>query len=114
MNWSSQALKFTMGVGILGQTAVLTDALKPLLGNWGTVGLLVVPIALIVMVRPGEVIPAAWVKLVHGSSVVLYLALSLATVTTMAIRGSIPSDAPMGLLSINAGEAIAPNAKNAR
>jgi hypothetical protein len=48
MNWSIHALKLTMGVGILGQTAILTDELKPLLGIWGTVGLLIVPIALVV------------------------------------------------------------------
>jgi hypothetical protein len=97
MNWSNQALKLTMGVGMLGQTAILADALKPLLGNWGTVGLLVVPFAFVVMVKPGEEIPAGWVKFVHGGAVVLYLALSIATVTTMAIRGFIPSDVLMGL-----------------
>ena len=97
MNWSNQTLKFTMGIGILGQTAILADALKPLVGDWGTVAILVVPIALVVMVKPGEEIPTAWVKLVHGSAVGLYLALSVATVATMAIRGFIPSDALMGL-----------------
>ena len=93
MNWSNQALKLTMGVGMLGQTAILTDVLKPLLGIWGTVGLLVVPIALVIMVKPGEEISAGWVKLAHGTAVVLYLALSAGTVATMAIRGFIPSDA---------------------
>jgi hypothetical protein len=85
-----------MGVGMLGQTAILSDALKPLLGIWGTVALLVVPIALVVMVKPGEEIPAGWVKLVHGTAAVLYLALSVGTATTMAIRGFIPSDGLMG------------------
>jgi hypothetical protein len=47
-------------------------------------------------VRPGEVFSIDGVKLVHGTAVLVYLALSVVTVTTMALRGFIPSDALMG------------------
>jgi len=97
MNWSMPALKLTMGVGMLGQTAILSDILEPVLGIWVAIAILVLPVALLILVKPGEAIPAAWVVRAHGAAVGLYLALSVATLVAMAMRGFVASDGLMGL-----------------
>ncbi|MFM1817057.1 MAG: hypothetical protein RLZ98_3752, partial [Pseudomonadota bacterium] len=66
VNWSNAALKMTMGAGSLAAVAVLADPLGPVIGTWGTVGLVVLPFAIVAMVKPGEEIPARYVKALHG------------------------------------------------
>ena len=98
MNWSNQALKLTMGCGALAQTAILVDALKPIISIWGAIALFVAPIAIVAMIKIDDDLPSGLIKAAHALSVAIYSALLIATVTYMAMRGFEPTDTIMGFL----------------
>lgn len=98
MNWSNQGLKLTMGCGALAQTAVLTDLLEPSIGVWGLVALIVMPLAIVAMIKVEDQFPIALITFAHGLSVTLYLALAIAAVIYMAVRGFAPTDVLMVMM----------------
>ena len=92
MNWSNLALKGTMGAGSLCPAAILTDVLKPSIGLWGTIALIIAPFTILVMVKVGEEIPARIVMLLHTLAVAWYAVLMIASIVVMARRGFEPTD----------------------
>lgn len=95
MNWSAAALKMTLGVGCLAQTAILADAFEPATGLWGFIALVMV---LVVMIRLGDDLPARIVKSAHAVAALWYVSLSLAAFFQMVTRGFEKSDILMGVM----------------
>lgn len=95
MNWSGAALKLTIGVGLLAVTAILSDVLAGLVGVYPMIGIIIVPLALLVMIKPGE-LPDTVVKLAHIIAGLWYLALVSSSLYLMVARGFIQSDLLMG------------------
>ncbi len=86
MNWSGGALKATIGAGSLPVVAVLGDVLAQYVGVFGMIAIVLVPLMLLVFVKPGE-LDDKWVKLVHMTSVIWYLALVISSFVFMMLRG---------------------------
>lgn len=95
MNWSNMALKGTIGAGSLGTVAILADPLDPYIGVWGMIALVIVPLTILVFFKNDE-LPAYVVKAAHGFAAGWYIALLVATVGLMAMRGFEPTDVLLG------------------
>lgn len=80
LNWSNTKYKFTLGIGSLGTTAVMAELWKPILPVWAVMGIALLPLAVFVLVHPGE-LPARVVRAAHvfasASYVLSVLALSV-------------------------------------
>jgi len=98
MNWSNISLKMTLGIGSLAQTAIMADPLKPLVGVWGLIAIILIPFALVVMIKIGDDLPPWLIKYAHATSALWYAALTIATLAIMAIRGFERTDILMGLM----------------
>jgi hypothetical protein len=74
MNWSNAALKLTIGVGSMGATAIVSDALVERVALYSMIAIILVPFALLVFFKIGEL--ADWIiKLAHLIAVLWYIAL---------------------------------------
>ncbi len=98
MNWSNISLKMTLGIGCLAQTAILADTLKPAIGIWGLIAVILVPITIVAMIKTGDELPVIFIKFAHAIAAAWYVALSVATISFMAIRGFEATDILMGLM----------------
>lgn len=98
MNWSNASLKMTLGVGCLAHTAILADPTKPYLGIWGLIALILVPVALVAMIKIGDDLPPWLIKYAHAIAALWYTALTIATFAIMADRGFEKTDILMGLM----------------
>ena len=65
MNWSNAALKLTIGVGSIGATAIVSDALVERVGLYSMIAIILVPFALLVFFKIGEL--ADWIESVTRS-----------------------------------------------
>jgi len=89
------ALKGTIGAGSLAVVAVLSDVLERHIGIWGLIVLVLVPFTILVMFRVDE-LPPHVIKFAHGTAVLWYVGLVIATVGCMGLRGFQPSDMLLG------------------
>jgi len=95
MNWSNAALKLTIGVGSMGATAMVSDALVERVGLYSMIAIILVPFALLVFFKIGEL--ADWIiKLAHLIAVFWYCALVSYAVYLMQARGLQTSDSMIG------------------
>ena len=95
MNWSGAALKATIGAGSLPVVAILGDELAAVFGVWGMIAFCLVPVSLLIFVKPGE-IADKYVKGVHLIAAVWYVAMVGATFAFMFNRGIERTDYLMG------------------
>ena len=86
MNWSGAALKGTIGAGSLPVIAILGDELAAVFGVWGMIVFCLVPVSLLIFVKPGE-IADKYVKGVHLFAAFWYVAMIGATLAFMVSRG---------------------------
>jgi len=99
MDWSNLALKGTIGAGTLCVVAVLSDVVEPYIGIWGLIVLVLVPFTILVMFRVDE-LPVHIIKLAHGLAVLWYVAMVLATVIFMGLRGFERTDLLLGFFML--------------
>ncbi len=95
MNWSGQALKLTIGIGSLGVTAILSDVLAEWVGIYMMIAIILVPLTLLVMIKPGE-LAGRYVKAAHLVAGFWYALLVMVSVYVMWERGFVSSDLIMG------------------
>jgi hypothetical protein len=87
IRWST-ATELVFHFGVLGQTAYLADALKPVIGIWPFIALMLVPFVLLLFFRHGEQRDET-VARAHLLAALWYLALC-AGVAALAARGYRP------------------------
>jgi len=95
MNWSGLALKGTIGASSMAVTGILADPLEPVIGLFGLMAVILVPLTILVFFRLGEV-PLRILKIAHGAAALWFIGLVIASVGAMAVHGFLPEHALLG------------------
>jgi hypothetical protein len=87
IQWSTPALKFTLGLGVLCTAGLLAELTHPQMPAWLAVALAILPIAAFVFVQPGDV---SWriARAVQVAASVWYIALASVVVTLFLEAGA--------------------------
>ena len=94
LNWSSWSYKLTLGVGALAVAGMLSERWRDVLPAWVAVLIAVLPLAVFVFVRPGE-LPARVVRVGQVAATAWYVAVAGALLVALFRTHPLPRGWPV-------------------
>lgn len=94
LDWSPKAYKFTLGIGALALTAIVSELWRPVLPFWAIMTITMLPLALFLIADP-SLLPATFVRISQVAASVWYLLVAIGLTIALARGGALPRGWPL-------------------